>query len=170
MSWHDETRRFYDETAQLAFDTWFDNPTLLPILKLFIEHLPDNPSVLDLGCGTGGESKRLSDLGARVTGIDFSGKALEYARKSVPTAEFLEQDIRHIDLKGKAFNGILEAAVLFHFNKTEQDRILFGIISSLTSGGIFLSLYPEGDHEGMQEKEMAGKRLKRYVRLLPAET
>lgn len=71
----EETKNFYNKTAHQSFKDWFNNPALLPTLSVFIQHLPEKPLVLDLGCGTGGESKRLLELGAKVTGIDFSEKS-----------------------------------------------------------------------------------------------
>jgi SAM-dependent methyltransferase len=45
--------------------------------------LPDvrGLSVLDIGCGTGRNSRYLASRGARVLGIDFSGRAVEIARR-----------------------------------------------------------------------------------------
>jgi 2-polyprenyl-3-methyl-5-hydroxy-6-metoxy-1,4-benzoquinol methylase len=45
--------------------------------------LPDvtGQQMLDLGCGTGGMCRHLAERGAQITGIDFSAKAIEVAKK-----------------------------------------------------------------------------------------
>jgi SAM-dependent methyltransferase len=162
----EETKHFYNTIAELSFKDWFNNPSLLPTLTIFISHLPKKPLVLDLGCGTGGESKRLSELGARVIGVDFSEESLKYAKKNIPDCEFINMDILEIKFPNNHFDGILEAGVLFHFTETEQDNILHNLYSMLKSGSRFISYYPHGNFEGMQEMDIVGTRLKRYSRLL----
>jgi 2-polyprenyl-6-hydroxyphenyl methylase/3-demethylubiquinone-9 3-methyltransferase len=48
--------------------------------------------VLDFGCGGGIFSKKLTDAGCEVVGIDVAEQALEIARKRAPTARFIRLD------------------------------------------------------------------------------
>ena len=164
MNERDYTRKFYNSIAHQSFIDWFNNETLLPTLSRFINQLPEKPTVLDLGCGTGGESKRLYSLGANVIGIDFSQESLKYARENVPNVEFINMDIIDMDFPSSVFDGIIEAGVLFHLKKEEQQQILGKIITILKPNGIFLSYYPEGEYEGLQEMNNIDKR---YARQLP---
>jgi 2-polyprenyl-3-methyl-5-hydroxy-6-metoxy-1,4-benzoquinol methylase len=43
--------------------------------------IPDGGAILDLGCGPGLYTKRLSDLGYRVTGMDLSRRSIAYAKE-----------------------------------------------------------------------------------------
>ncbi|MNK30843.1 Trans-aconitate 2-methyltransferase [compost metagenome] len=47
-----------------------------------------NEWILDLGCGTGDLTSQIAELGARVTGIDYSASMIEAARKKYPELEF----------------------------------------------------------------------------------
>ena len=60
----DEIKLFYDINAEKISNEWYENSAMMPNIKEFIEILPNRPKVLDLGCGTGYESIRLSSLGA----------------------------------------------------------------------------------------------------------
>lgn len=161
-----ETIKFYDTISTQSFNEWFNNETLLPALKGFVEKLPPEPLILDLGCGTGGESKRLIDLGASVVGIDLSEKSIEYAKNNVIDAEFIVMDIMDMNFEEGKFNGILDAGSLFHFNKHDQNIVLTKLLKCLKDGSIFLSFYPEGDFEGIQEIEIETKKYNRYARFL----
>lgn len=169
MNQKEETKNFYNKIADQSFIDWFNNPSLLPTLTVFMQHLPKNPLVLDLGCGTGGESKRLFELGAQVTGIDFSEKSLDYAKRNVPDASFILMDILKMDFQDGTYDGVVEAGVLFHFTSIEQDKILSKIYSILKPSGIFLSYYPAGEFEGIQELNVSGELIKRFCRLLPTD-
>ncbi len=166
MSIHGDIKDFYDRTAKQTFKEWFNNDTLLPVLKYFVSKIPAKPRILDLGCGVGGESKRLSDLNASVLGIDISEKSLEIARKNVPKAEFRNMDILFMKFNLHAFEGILDAGTLFHFNAMEQNKILKDINNILTKTGVFLSYYPVGNKEGVQEIKIGDKVYKRYRRFI----
>ena len=54
------------------------------LLEVFDRFLPDvrQKLFLDLGCGTGRITRYLATRGAQVTGIDFSPKAVEIARRN----------------------------------------------------------------------------------------
>ncbi len=165
-----ETRAYYDAIAAQTFRDWFTNPALLPTLAAFVSHLPRNPAVLDLGCGTGGESMRLSSLGAKVTGVDFSGESIRLARENAPGMNFILMDILELDFPPGSFDGVVEAGVLFHFNREEQDGILRALLACLKPGGRLLSYYPRGSFEGMQERSADSGRFRRYARQLSTQS
>src|SRR5699024_5771676 len=48
--------------------------------------------ILDLGCGTGDIAKKISDLGAKVKGIDRSANMIQKAREKYPEIAFEVQD------------------------------------------------------------------------------
>lgn len=49
--------------------------------------------ILDVGCGTGRFAKKATERGCSVTGVDFSGVAIEKARVYVPAARFICLDV-----------------------------------------------------------------------------
>jgi len=89
----EETRDFWNRVA----DDWRiqvgddgDGNRVLnsdPVLWKFTGDV-NGLTVLDAGCGTGYLSKKLRDQGARVTGIDFSGRMIEIARTQNPDMDF----------------------------------------------------------------------------------
>ncbi|WP_010582485.1 methyltransferase domain-containing protein [Schlesneria paludicola] len=58
-----------------------------PVLWAFVDEVR-GLTVLDAGCGTGYLTKKLSDRGARVTGIDFSERMIAIARDRNPDLQF----------------------------------------------------------------------------------
>jgi len=87
----------------------------------------------------------------------------------VPEAHFLQMDILDMIFGKESFDGIFEAGVFFHFTKGEQDTILVNIFAFLKPEGIYLSLYPVGNSEGMQQMQISDEIYHRYTRFLPLE-
>jgi len=62
-------------------------------------------SILDLGCGTGGHSKILSERGYQVVGIDRSKNMIDIANKKIKgknlPVKFIKRDINNINLNEK---------------------------------------------------------------------
>jgi len=76
-----------------------------PLLKrLLLNDLQPNASVLDVCCGTGQLTHRVSQLAFQVSGIDASAGMLAYARKNAPEADLHVADARRFSL-GKQFDG-----------------------------------------------------------------
>jgi SAM-dependent methyltransferase len=162
-----DIKGFYDATAQSTADEWYPNNLLLPTIADFISFLPEKPLVLDLGCGPGHESKRLSKAGAIVTGIDFSEKCIDIAKQRNPESDFMVGDIRSLNKDIGIFDGIFACASLIHIPINEFSLVLKSINSILKKSGCLNIIVLDGI--GISEKysnlEFEGKKYNRVVYL-----
>lgn len=94
--------------------------------------------ILDLGCGPGLYSHRLSLLGHRCMGIDFGPASIEYARANAPDSsqcEFVLGDVRRA-----AFDGPFDLAMILYgelnvFSPDEAAALLRKVRGSLAPHG-----------------------------------
>jgi len=108
--------------------------------------LPQNLTILDFGCSSGWLSKKLSSLG-KVTGIDFSEKSIEEARKQYPDIDFRTMDINSSEIKAlghASFDLIVSSEVMEHI----RDHKLFinQVSLLLKNDGILLLTTPNGKY------------------------
>src|SRR4030042_4038993 len=61
--------------------------------------------VLDLGCGSGIQSKQLFEAGLKVVGLDLSSKMISQAKKRVPEAKFIVGDMTKMEFIKEEFDG-----------------------------------------------------------------
>lgn len=134
----------------------------------------DATHVLDAGCGTGGHSLRLAELGYRVTGVDRSKDMLDIARsKSQPAqnpVEWAEQDLQSLDL-GRSFDvcGAFFAVLSFQITNAEIARALSNIRRHLKPSGLLLAdvwygpaVLCEGPEKRLKVMEASGRRILKY--------
>jgi predicted TPR repeat methyltransferase len=155
--------RFYDSTAEETARAWYDNDLLLCTIREFLAMLPDHPKVLDLGCGTGHEAKRLHALGAVVTGIDFSSRSIAIARERTPECTFLEINFFAIDESIGPFDGIFAAGSLIHLPLARLQEAVEKVAVDLREGGIFLAILQVGEEDLIHYPEVEGERIERIV-------
>ena len=89
-----KVRNYYDflvENSDIC--SWYNDNSLIEIYNSFISMLAPNPKIIDLGSGYGSETYKLSNLGARVFGIDCSEKSVEIAKANNRKAKFIVGDI-----------------------------------------------------------------------------
>jgi len=96
----------FDALAARWWDPEGDFKTLHDINAPRVEYLAERVSlegkrVLDVGCGGGVLSEALAQRGARVTGIDAAGRALEVARLHMAESG-LDIDYRHVTAESLA--------------------------------------------------------------------
>lgn len=99
--------------------------------------LREGKSILDLGCGNGALTKKLSDLGASVIGMDASPELLEIAKKNYPELNFLQGDATQFTLDEKV-DGIFSNAVFHWIDKELQKDMLNHAAQALKFGGEFV--------------------------------
>jgi len=95
-------------------------------LDRFCQLLPINPTVLDIGCGSGEPIARyLVEKGCAVTGIDAAPTMIDLFRHNLPHQESQLIDMRTLSL-GRLFNGLLAWDSSFHLSHDHQ-RAMFPI-------------------------------------------
>lgn len=134
----DDVRAVYDRTAEAFTQHRIGSRMEEGWLARFHAALPPGGEVLDLGCGSGEPvARRLLDMGFRVTGADFSPKMLALAAAALPQADWVEADMRQLDL-GRQFDGIVAWHSFFHLTIAAQRDALPRVLDHLRPGGVLM--------------------------------
>ncbi len=92
-------------------------------LDAFVALLPENASVLDIGCGMAEPIARyLCERGCRVTGVDSSPGMIDLCRERLPEHVWTVADMRALSL-GRPFDGLLVWDSFFHLSPDDQRRM-----------------------------------------------
>ena len=92
--------------------------------------------ILDLGCGTGHLTYKITTKGTRVIGIDNTSTMIERANSYYPDIKFLVRDGVNLELK-ETFDAVFSNATL-HWIK-EQKKVINNIWRLLKPGGRFVA-------------------------------
>ena len=126
---------FYDDTAMMWTDEWYDNTTMMPFLKKVASILPKGARVLDLGCNSGYETRRMKDLGLVPVGLDFSKKCIEIAKEKNKDIEFVCDDmLNDLTYLGK-FDSIVAIASIIHIPEENLELCFERIYDVLNDNG-----------------------------------
>ena len=169
MQIDEETKRFYDATAWETAEKWYPNELLLPTIREFLAYLPENPRILDLGCGPGHESMRLAAEGATVLGLDYSQESIRIARERCPQCTFELADFRELDRRFGTFDGVFAAASLIHIRPEELPDVLGRIADVLREGGCLLAILRAGQGSLVRWPVVNGQKLRRVLYLHRAQ-
>ena len=115
-------------------------------LMAFLAQLPPGASILELGCGAGGDTAEMLARGFEVRATDGSPEMADVASKhlgrTVETLLFHELD------EVEAYDGVWANACLLHVPRTELADVLARIWRALKAEGVFYASYKEGDVDG----------------------
>jgi len=115
-----------------------------PQLQEFINMLPGESQVLDVGCAAGRDSAILRGAGFKIVGIDLSKSFLELARERVPGVEFQYMDARSLDFEHDTFDGVWAQAILLNLSRSEILDALKGFWRVMKPNGICFVSVKEG--------------------------
>ncbi len=137
VDYTDLVRRGYDRCAvTFAAARREGNPAELTLLT---SRLGKGASVLDLGCGSGVPVTRALAEQFRVTGVDFSAEQLRIARGNVASAEFIQGDIRTVELGLREFDAVVAFYAIFHLPREQHFDLFRRIRGWLRTGGFLLA-------------------------------
>jgi len=140
----EETLQFYRGNAEAYAKRTFTSRQAR--LMAFLAQLPPGASVLELGCGAGGDTAEMLARGFEVRATDGSpemaGVASKHLGRTVETLLFHDLD------EVGAYDGVWANACLLHVPRTELADVLARIWRALKAEGVFYASYKEGDGDG----------------------
>ena len=96
-------------------------------------------NVLELGCGSGRDSRYLTGMGLNLIASDYSPAALEVCRRHAPQADVRLLDIRSpLPFHDGAFRIVMASLCLHYFPWTQTTDIMTEIRRCLAPGGFLL--------------------------------
>lgn len=124
MRWLEATPERYDSGMRIV--------TLGRVSALhaaLAEAVPENATVLEVGCGTGAVTARLLERGARITALDQSPEMLEQAQRRLGDAagriEWIERTASEIDaLPAAGFDAVVLSLCLSEMSRDERRFVL----------------------------------------------
>ncbi|MFA6198589.1 MAG: class I SAM-dependent methyltransferase [Patescibacteria group bacterium] len=110
-------------------------------LDEFLELVPTNGKILDVGCGNGVDCLYVKQKGFNVVGVDMSAKMLEIARSKAPGIEYRQGDMRNLQFHENEFDGIIASCSLIHIPKQDVPKTLQRFTGFLKQdGAIYIQL------------------------------
>ncbi len=136
---------YYNRYAVPYYESTIDLD-MSEIMQPFLDELPENAEVLDLGCGSGRDSLTLEEQGCLVTALDGSEEMCKlaeiYIDKPVLCMTYDEMDFDQV------FDGIWACASLVHLAPEEMKRILEKLRQALKNDGVLYFSVHQGDRRG----------------------
>ncbi len=140
----DPTIKYYDENAITFFENTKD-ADMKRVYELFLKYLPLGAKILDLGCGSGRDTKYFLQKGYDVVAVDGS---IEMVKLST---EFTGKQTLHLTFDeinfNEEFDGVWACASLLHVPRNKIDSIFKKIYLALKKSGVFYPSYKYGNKE-----------------------
>jgi len=153
---------FYNQNASSFYASTVEVDST-SLLEQFTPYLPKGGSVLDAGCGSGRDSKRLIEFGFHVDAFDASEALATLAQqllgKPVRVATFMQFT------STQQYDGIWACASLLHVSKASLPDTFAHLASMLKLGGAFYCSFKYGQGE----VERDGRRFTHCDEVLLAE-
>lgn len=128
----------------------------------FTQEFKKGAEILDVGCGAGRDAMYLSSKGLEVTGIDYSNKLIDIAKKKVPGVKFIVMDFEDLKFSTNSFDGVWANACLYHLPKKNLPKVLDSIHKILKEEGLFFIDLRAGEGEKFTNENRGNAMLRRY--------
>ena len=115
-----------------------------PLLAEWLECLPADARLLDLGCGGGQDAGDLGQRGYCVVGLDRTSALLSAGRRRYCSLPLVRADLRYLPFQAMSFDGLWAAASLMHLPKPVARRILTDLYGLVRPGGLFAATVAHG--------------------------
>lgn len=144
-----QTNAYYQGNAQVYCDDTIAFNTD-ELYGPFVDLLPQGAHILDLGCGSGRDSKAFLDRGYNVTAVDGNAEVAAYAERAIghPVAVTTFQELSYTN----KFDGVWASASLLHCPRAQINDVLSRIVLALKSDGIAYLSFKWGENESFDDR------------------
>ena len=143
-----KTLNYYNQCAEAYNETTlnieFDSKR-----EMLLKYLQPNAHILDLGCGSGRDSKGFLQKGYKVTAVDGSKELCKIASKNIGQ-DVICQLFNELDAVNE-FDGVWACASLLHLPTNELKQTLKRVEKALKKDGYFYASFKYGDFEGKRD-------------------
>lgn len=144
MNERNKTIEYYNEHAE-EFCIATQGADMSYCYKKFRQYVKPKGKILDIGCGSGRDSKQFIEDGYQVEAIDASEEICKYASK------YIGQQVRHQRIEEityeNEFDGIWACASLLHVVKEEMNSVMKRLYRALKRGGALYASFKYGNGE-----------------------
>ena len=147
-------RRGYDTCAQAYDSSRRTEPGTE--LEALSSRLQEGDSVLDIGCGAGVPIARSLARRHRVTGVDLSPEMVRRARRNVPGARFMRDDVMSVTLPPASFDAAVAFYTVFHLPRELHAELFHRVHRWLRPRGLFLCTLSAYSEDGYTEDDFFG--------------
>jgi len=148
-------RRAWDEVSETYADRRDPDGSDAALIDDLLADLPDDPDVLDVGCGDG--ARTLANLPDGSVGLDFSRAGLDLATDRVPAARLVNGDMTTLPFADDAFDAITAYHAVFHVSRDDQLGVYEAFARVLRPGRTLLMTLPGGRFETVRRGWMGGE-------------
>ena len=146
----DSTIDFYNKNSEKFIESTVD-VDMSNIYVEFEKYILKGGKILDLGCGSGRDTKYFLTKGYKVTAIDGSenicSAASEYLKINVHT-----MNIECLNITD-TFDGIWACASLLHIKKVDMKRVIDDLLRLLNPKGVLYASWKYGDGERTENEK-----------------
>ena len=139
------TTQYYSDNSQEFFESTVI-ADMTPQYEHFLKYFPSGSNILDLGCGSGRDTKAFLKMGYDVEAIDGSEElcrlASDYTGITVKCMDFME--LKSIE----RYDAIWACASLLHVSSAQLPILLSKMKDALRENGIVYMSFKHGDFEG----------------------
>ena len=136
---------YYNQNVKSFIDGTRD-VNFAEIQDTFLKLLPENAIILDIGCGSGRDTKYFLDRGYYVDAVDGSLGLCKAARK------YTGIDVKHMYFHelndSEKYDGIWACASILHVEKDKLPDIIHKMSTATKNDGIIYLSFKYGDYEG----------------------
>ncbi|MEB5929328.1 class I SAM-dependent methyltransferase [Acinetobacter schindleri] len=109
----------------------------------FLRYLPEQGSILDLGCGSGRDSFAFKNKGYQVEAIDYSAELVKKA-KELTGIEVRQQSFYELN-ESEKYDGIWACASLLHCDRDRLPEVMGRIFKALKPNGVCYMSFKYGN-------------------------
>ncbi|MDC7124335.1 MAG: class I SAM-dependent methyltransferase [Spirochaetales bacterium] len=145
----DKTQKSYNQFAAKYNDKFSIYEPYQKQMNKYVSCFKEKSKILDVGCGSGLNSKIISEAGHKIIGFDFSESMIEIAKKNCPRGVFYVSTTENFN-SSEMFDGICLSFIIVHLSDQDAYKLIDKVSRLLNPGGYLYISFMTGKQPGYE--------------------